>query len=92
MTVLELMERAGIENETLAIAYIKDALHLIQSNVEENVKSTKQNIVDGTLTYDLPADAIKLKTVSVLDTTDNKYKRIRRLAHSSIVTEDTDPE
>ena len=32
MTVLELMERAGIQNETLAIAYIKDALNLIQSN------------------------------------------------------------
>ena len=31
MTVLELMERAGIQNETLAIAYIKDALHLRKS-------------------------------------------------------------
>tara|TARA_A100001201_G_scaffold133230_1_gene120257 strand:+ start:134 stop:412 length:279 start_codon:yes stop_codon:yes gene_type:complete len=92
MTVLEIMERAGIKNETLAIAYIKDALHLIQSNVDDTIKSSKQNIVDGTLTYDLPSDMIKIKSISVLDTTDSKYKRIKRLAHDSIITEDTDPE
>ena len=41
MTVLELMERAGIQNETLAIAYIKDAIHLIQSNTKEKIKVNK---------------------------------------------------
>ena len=29
MTVLELMERAGIQNETLVIAYLIDAIHFI---------------------------------------------------------------
>ena len=47
MTVLELMERAGIENETLAIAYIKDALHLIQSNTKEKIKVSKQDVLNS---------------------------------------------
>ena len=32
MTVLEMMERAGTKETNLAIAWIKDAIHLIQSN------------------------------------------------------------
>ena len=59
MTVLEIMERAGKKRNT-CFAYIKDALHLIQSNVDDTIKSSKQNIVDGTLTYDLPKDMIRL--------------------------------
>ncbi len=39
-----------------------------------------------------PANMIKLKSVSVKDTTDSKYKKIRRLTNSPVVTEDTDPE
>jgi hypothetical protein len=35
---------------------------------------------------------IALKSISVKDTNDSKYKRIRRLAHNPIVSEDTDPE
>jgi hypothetical protein len=34
---------------------------------------------------------IALKSISIKDTTDSKYKRIRRLTHSPVVSEDTDP-
>jgi hypothetical protein len=34
MTVLEMMERAGMKNTTLAVAFIKDAIHLMQSQVD----------------------------------------------------------
>ena len=39
MTVLEIMERADMKETTIAIAYIKDAIHLIQSNSKEKEKS-----------------------------------------------------
>ena len=42
MTILELMERAGMKETTLAIAWAKDAFHLIQSNVKEHTKIQKQ--------------------------------------------------
>ncbi len=92
MTVQEIMERVGTKDTTLAIAWIKDAIHLIQSNYDEGLKSWKQDVTDGTLSYDFPSDMIKLKSISILDTNDDKYKKIKRLVHESIVTEDTEPE
>jgi hypothetical protein len=92
MTVQEIMERAGMKETTLAIAWIKDAIHLIQSQHDDNVASWKTNISDGTREYPFPANMIKLKSISVKDTNDKKYKRIRRLVHNPIVSEDTDPE
>ena len=92
MTVLEIMERAGIDEETLAIAWIKDAIHLIQSNYNDNVRTWKINIEDGIREYPFPANMIKLNHISILDTSDNKYKRIKRISSNITVTEDTDPE
>ena len=91
MTVLEIMERAGSDNTTLTVAWIKDAIHLIQSNADDNVATWKTNIVDEQRDYPFPANMIKLKTISVKDTNDDKYKRIRRLVHTPTVREDTDP-
>ena len=92
MTVQEIMERSGIKETTLAIAWIKDAFHLIQSNTKEHLKTQKSNIIDGIQKYPLPADMIAIKSISVKDTNDSKYKRIHRLAHNPIVSEDTDAE
>ena len=91
MTVLEIMERAGTDNTTLTVAWIKDAIHLIQSSVDDNVATWKTNITDGTREYPFPANLVKLKTISVKDTNDDKYKKIRRLVHTPTVREDTDP-
>ena len=83
MTVLEIMERADMKETTLAIAYIKDAIHLIQSNSKEKVKVRKQDIIKSVDSddnvYEFPADMIALEHVSIKDTSDSKYKRIRRL-------------
>ena len=92
MTVQEIMERAGMKETTLAIAWIKDAIHLIQSSYGNDIATWKTNITDGTREYPFPANLIKLRSISVKDTNDSKYKRIRRLAHNPIVSEDTDPE
>lgn len=92
MTVQEIMERSGIEETSLAIALIKDAIHLIQSQGYDNIATWKASIVDGTREYALPANLINLKHVSIYDEQDKKYKKIKRLIDQPIVTEDTDPE
>ena len=96
MTVLEMMERSGMDNTTLTIAWIKDAIHLIQSNSKEKVKVRKQDIiksVDGDdNVYEFPADMIALEHVSIKDTSDSKYKRIKRLiSPPHYLLEDTSP-
>ena len=92
MTVLEIMERTGSENTTFTVAWIKDAIHLMQSQYSDNVATWKANIADGTREYPFPANMIRLDSVSVKDTNDLKWKRIRRLAGSPIIEEDDDPE
>jgi|TARA_R100000789_G_scaffold100405_1_gene110410 hypothetical protein len=92
MTVLEIMERAGIRDTNLAIAWIKDAVHFIESTQTENLKVRKLNLVRNQRDYVLPADLISINSVSVLDTEDdNKYKKIRRMVGEHYVTEDTNP-
>ena len=96
MTVLEIMERTGIKNTTLAIAYIKDAIHLIQSNSKERVKVNKQDIIKSVDSddniYVLPADMIAIENISIKDTSDSKYKRIKRLTgRPTYLIEDISP-
>lgn len=92
MTVLEAMERSGIAETTLVLAWIKDAVHHIKSNTKEDLKVNKQNIISGERDYELPSDLISIDSISILDTNDdNKYKRIKRLSGSPVVAEDTNP-
>ena len=92
MTVQEIMERVGSKEPTLIMAYLKDAIHLIKSSYPEEIRVDKQNIIDGESEYILPYNMIQLKSISIKDTNDKKYKQIRRLASKPIVREDTDPE
>jgi hypothetical protein len=92
MTVQEIMERAGTKDTSLVLAWLKDAVHLIQSSSTDKLKVVKYNIIDGEREYLLPQDLIAVKSVAVKDTNDKKYKRIKRLVHDPIIREDTDPE
>ena len=92
MTVQEIMERANMKESGLALAWLKDEFHLLQSNSSEDLKAVKYNIIDGERDYLLPQDMIELKHISVKDTSDDKYKRIRRLTSQPYMVEDTDPE
>ena len=92
MTVLEIMERAGTDSTTMTVAWIKDAINLIQSNSDESVATWQTNITDGTREYPFPANMIRLKTISVKDTNDDKYKKIRRLINDPAVRKDNSPE
>ena len=96
MTVQEIMERSGMDNATLTIAWIKDAIHLIQSNSKEKIKIRKQDIVkavDGDdNVYQLPSDMVALESVSIKDTSDSKYKKIKRLINQPhYLVEDVSP-
>ena len=91
MTVLEIMERSGVDSPTLTIAWLKDAVNLIQSNTKERLKVEKYNIIDGERDHVLPQDMVALKSIAVYDTNDDKYKRIKRLVHDPVAVEDTDP-
>ena len=92
MKVQEIMERVNSKDNNKVIAYIKDAINVIQSNYDENVATWKTNITDGTRDYPLPSNLIIIKSISVYDTEDKKYKRIRRMIHDPVVREDTEPE
>lgn len=92
MTVQEIMERVGSRETNITIAYIKDAIHLINSNNEENIATWKTDIVDGQREYPFPANMINVKSISVLDQINSKYKLIKRLVYDNAVVEDTDPE
>lgn len=92
MKVLEVMERVNSRDTNLVIAYIKDAINLLNSNNELFLRTKKLNIVKNTRDYNLPADLVSLKSISVLDTEDdNKYKQVRRLSGEPIISEDTNP-
>ena len=95
MTIQEIMERSGLNEESLAIAYIKDALHLVNSSTDEDIATWKTDITKATSSvnniYAFPANMIKLNEISVKDTNDDKYKRIRRLVSDPVVVEDVSP-
>ena len=96
MTVLELMERAGTNETTLSIAWVKDAIHLIQSNSKERLKVSKYDIINSVDSDDnrylLPADMIALESISIKDTSDSKYKKIKRIiSQPGYMVEDTSP-
>ena len=86
------MRDEGMKESGIALAWLKDAFHLLQSNSIEDLKTVKYNIIDGERDYLLPQDMIAVKHISVKDTSDDKYKRIRRLTSQPNMTEDTDPE
>jgi len=91
MTIQEIMQRAKTKDTNLVISYIKDAVHLIRSQYDEHTKTYTIDLIDGIRDYPMPSDMIKLKSVSVKDTNDDKYKRIRRLVYSPTVEKDNSP-
>ena len=91
MTVQEVMERAKTKDTKLVISLIEDAVHLIRSQYDEDTKEFTTALIDGVRDYPMPADMIKLINVSIKDTNDDKYKKVRRLVYSPTVTKDNSP-
>jgi len=96
MKVREIKERIGIENTNLIIAWIKDAFELIQSNSNNRSEVTKLSIRKSSSgddnIYILPGNILKINNISVKDTSDDRYKRIRRLVgRPNYIMEDVSP-
>ena len=96
MTVLEIMERLGIKEEVLVRSWVQDAVHLIQSNTKEKIEVSKKDLIKSVGSTDnvyiLPSDLVSLENISIKDTSDNKYKKIRRLtSQPHYLAEDISP-
>ena len=85
MTVLEIMERAGMTEPNLAIAWIKDAIHLIQSSSKQKVKSRKQDIIKSVDSYPINFLLEKYKpTILKIDVEGYEYNIIKKSLPSSV--------
>ena len=91
MTVLDLMERLGINQTGRAIAYIKDALDEMNLLSETHTKTTRLDIVEGQRFYNLPNDAVKVLDIRCKhhENTTSKYQSIPRSIYEPRV-EDSD--
>ena len=88
MTLKELMERAGTTNQGYSIAYLKDAMREVNMIIEDNVVSSKANVVKDQRYYSFPANFISLKNVMVYDTAETEYVKIARVLETDNVDAD----
>lgn len=89
------MERTGLKETGVAVAWVKDAMNIMQSQMDENLASWKATVNKATDNndhiYPFPANMIRLRSVSILDTNEDKLKKIRRIAGDLILVEDMSP-
>jgi hypothetical protein len=91
MKVQELMERVGITQTGLALAYIKDGLEEINMLAETHVTTTRIDIVKDQRFYSLPSDMVKIMDVRCKNHLNSKdeYRSIPR-AIGNISNKDAD--
>ena len=75
------MERVPTTNSWYSIAYINDALQVLQFLIEDNLMSGIETLVADQRYYGFPADMEVLKSVLIKDTENDKYVRIQRLQY-----------
>ena len=91
MNILEIMERTGVRDTNLVIAYIRDAVNQMQSSTDVEIATEKTNIVDGTRSYPVPVTMVGLLSVSILNTNTDTYERIPRLVGDPVMESDESP-
>ena len=91
MKVNELMERVGMVETGLALAYIKDGLDEMNMIAETHVNVERIDITADQRYYTMPADAIKIIDIRCKhhENTNSKYRSIPRSIHKP-PTEDED--
>jgi chemotaxis methyl-accepting protein methylase len=88
MILKELMERAGATNQGYSIAYLKDAMREINMMIEDNVVSSKADIVKDQRYYSFPSNFISLKNVMIYDDDETEYVKIARVLDGDTVDPD----
>jgi len=88
MILKELMERAGSTNQGYSIAYLKDSMREINMMIEDNVVSSKADIVKDQRYYSFPSNFISLKNVMIYDDDATEYVKIARVLETDNVDAD----
>ena len=88
MTLKELMERAGTTNQGYSIAYLKDAMREVNMMIEDNVVSSKADVIKDQRFYSFPTNFISLKNVMIYDGDETEYVKIARVLETESVDED----
>jgi len=88
MILKELMERTGSTNQGYSIAYLKDSMREINMMIEDNVVSSKADIVKDQRFYSFPANFISLKNVMIYDDDETEYVKIARVLETANVDAD----
>ena len=88
MTLKELMERAGTTNQGYSIAYLKDAMREVNMMIEDNVVSSKADVIKDQRFYSFPTNFISLKNVMIYDADETEYVKIARVLDTDNVDED----
>ena len=80
MKVQKLMERAGMNQTGLAIAYIEDALEEINLKSETHIEVERQDLKKDQRYYDMPHNAIKIIDIRCKNqnNSEDKYESIPR--------------
>jgi hypothetical protein len=91
MKVIEIMERAGLDQTGRAIAYIKDALEEMNLESETHIKTSRIDIVANQRYYKLPFNMVKILDIRCKNhnNADGTYKSIPRTIYQP-ETEDAD--
>lgn len=91
MKVKEIMERAGLNQTGMAIAFIKDALDEIAISHETHVKTVRVDINENQRFYNIPNECMKIIDIRCKhhNNEDDKYRSIpRSIYEPQIVDED----
>ena len=91
MKVKEIMERAGLNQTGMAIAFIKDALDEIAISHETHVKTVRVDINENQRFYNIPNECMKIIDIRCKhhNNEDDKYRSIPRAIYEpQIVDED----
>ena len=91
MKVKEIMERAGLNQTGMAIAFIKDALDEIAISHETHVKTVRVDINEDQRFYNIPNECMKIIDIRCKhhNNEDDKYRSIpRSIYEPQIVDED----
>ena len=87
MTVKEIMERVGMTETGLAVAYIKDALEEVQMLTEVHTRLERFDITADQRFYTLPNEMVKMIDIRMKNHLNSKdeYRSIPRTIHQPAI-------
>tara|TARA_Y100001963_G_C6577080_1_gene351599 strand:+ start:15 stop:296 length:282 start_codon:yes stop_codon:yes gene_type:complete len=90
MKIMEIMERAGVQETGRAISYVKEALNEINQISETNITTAKLDIDENKRFYDIPKEAVKITDIRCKNHLNNKseYRSIPRMIYDPVIKDE----